>query len=115
MSHYTRSRCLFVDARRLCPEAAKSARQYPGRFDRSLIWRRERCLGTSDPRLKAALVILGECWPQALPFDELAMRINARLYDDPVDSVRFRDDWKSDRVAPGGYPPGAPTDPNVRN
>ena len=24
-------------------------------------------------------------------------------------------DWKKDRVAPGGYPPGAPTDPNVRN
>jgi methyltransferase-like protein len=55
-------------------------------------------LETSDPRLKAALVILDECWPKALSFDELALRINGRLYDDPVDSVRFRDDSHS--VAP---------------
>jgi methyltransferase-like protein len=55
-------------------------------------------LETSDTRLKAALVILSECWPKALPFEELAMRINARLYDDPVDSVRFQDDSRS--VAP---------------
>jgi methyltransferase-like protein len=55
-------------------------------------------LETSDPRLKAALVVLSECWPKAIPFDELTMRMNARLYDDPVDAARFRDDSRS--VAP---------------
>ena len=52
-------------------------------------------LQTSDPRLKAALVTLSEQWPRALPFDDLAMRINSRLYDDPVDTTRFRNDASS--------------------